>query len=125
MGNAEECRRRHERLAVLRATADVVLDEVRTARLVSQIAQAFGVLRTHTHVLLPISTVGVMGEDRTCERPHVIVVRFVESSDFMTADWVHADYELLGRISTRIMNEVREVNRVAYDILSKPQATIE
>ena len=82
-------------------------------------------LRTHTHVRLPINTVGVMGEDQTYEGQHVIVVRFVESSDFMTADWVHADYEPLGRISTRIMNEVRDVNRVAYDILSKPPATIE
>ncbi len=76
-------------------------------------------------VLLPVRTVGVMGDERSYENQHVAVLRFVESSDFMTADWVHLDHELLGRISTRVMNEVAGVNRVVYDISSKPPSTIE
>ena len=107
-----------ERLALLRAADDIILEEVRTAGWYRKIAQAFG-------VLLPINTVGVMGDDQTYEGQHVIVVRFVESSDFMIADWVHVDYELLGRISSRIINEVSGINRVVYDISSKPPATIE
>ncbi len=107
-----------ERLSILRAADDVIIEEIRTAGWYHKIAQAFG-------VLLPISTVGVMGDDRTYAGQHVIAVRFVESADFMTADWVHVDYDLLGRISSRIINEVKGVNRVAYDISSKPPSTIE
>jgi GMP synthase (glutamine-hydrolysing) len=74
-------------------------------------------------VLLPVQTVGVMGDDRTYEE--ACVVRAVTSSDGMTADFAHIPHEVLGRISTRIINEVRGINRVAYDISSKPPATIE
>ena len=107
-----------ERLELLRAADDIITEEIRTAGWYDKIAQALG-------VLLPISSVGVMGDERSYAGQHVVVVRFVESTDFMTADWVHVDYELLGRISTRIMNEVRGINRVVYDISSKPPATIE
>ena len=74
-------------------------------------------------VLLPVKTVGVMGDERTYE--HVITVRAVESTDGMTADWVKLPYAVLGRMSNRIINEVKGVNRVVYDISSKPPATIE
>jgi GMP synthase (glutamine-hydrolysing) len=107
-----------ERLALLRAADDIILEEIRAAGWYSKIAQAFG-------VLLPVSTVGVMGDYRTYAGQHVVAVRFVESADFMTADWVHIDYEVLGRISSRIINEIRGINRVVYDISSKPPATIE
>ncbi len=76
-------------------------------------------------MLLPISSVGVMGDDRSYAGQQVLAVRFVETSDFMTADWVHVDYEVIGRIATRIMNEVAGINRVVYDVSSKPPATIE
>jgi GMP synthase (glutamine-hydrolysing) len=74
-------------------------------------------------VLLPVRSVGVMGDERTYEE--AAVIRAVHSSDGMTADWVHLPYELLGRMSTRIINEVPGINRVAYDVSSKPPATIE
>ncbi len=108
----------HERLALVRAADAVVIEEIRAAGWYSKIAQGFA-------VLLPIRSVGVMGDDRSYAGQHVITVRLVESTDFMTADWVHLDYELLGRISNRIINEVKGVNRVVYDISSKPPATIE
>lgn len=107
-----------ERLSILRSADEIVIEEIRTAGWYNKIAQAFG-------VLLPVATVGVMGDGRSYAGQHVIAVRFVESADFMTADWVHIDYEVLSRISTRIMNEVKGVNRVVYDISSKPPATIE
>jgi GMP synthase (glutamine-hydrolysing) len=105
-----------ERLAVLRA-ADVVLDqEIRAAGYYDKLWQSFC-------VILPIQTVGVMGDDRTYE--NVIAIRAVTSEDAMTADWAPLPYDLLGRISSRIINEVRGCNRVVYDISSKPPATIE
>ena len=106
------------RLGLLRRIDAVVLDEIVAEGWYPKIAQAFV-------VLLPVSTVGVMGDGRSYEDQHVAVLRFVETSDFMTADWVHVDHELLGRIATRVMNEIPGVNRVVYDISSKPPATIE
>jgi GMP synthase (glutamine-hydrolysing) len=105
-----------ERLAVLRAADRIVQEEVRAAGLERTLWQAFA-------VLLPVRTVGVMGDDRTYES--VLAVRAVTSVDGMTADWYPLPTEVLGRLSTRIINEVRGVNRVVYDISSKPPATIE
>jgi len=104
------------RLDTLREADAIVLAELDRAGLMRQISQAFA-------VLLPVESVGVMGDARTYE--NVLAVRAVETEDFMTADWSHLPYEVLGRISTRIINEVRGVNRVVYDISSKPPATIE
>lgn len=105
-----------ERLHVLREADAIVREEIRAAGLYDHIWQLFA-------VLLPIRTVGVMGDERTYE--NVVAVRAVHSLDGMTADWVHLPYDLLNRISNRIINEVRGVNRVVYDISSKPPATIE
>ena len=105
-----------DRLEILRRADAIVIEEVKAAGLYRQIWQSFA-------VLLPIRTVGVMGDERTYE--HVIAVRAVTSQDGMTADWVQLPYDLLGRISNRIINEVKGVNRVAYDISSKPPSTIE
>lgn len=105
-----------ERLDILRDADVIAIEEIRAAGLYRSIGQAFT-------VLLPINSVGVMGDGRSYE--NVIAVRAVETTDFMTADWVHIPYEVLGRISNRIINEVRGVNRVVYDISSKPPATIE
>ena len=105
-----------ERLRILRAADAIVVEEVRNAGLYQRIWQSFA-------VLLPIRTVGVMGDERTYE--NVAAVRAVESQDGMTADWVPLPNDLLGRISNRIINEVRGINRVVYDVSSKPPATIE
>lgn len=105
-----------ERLRILRQSDVIVLDEMRKAGWYRKVWQSFA-------VLLPIQTVGVMGDGRTYE--HVIAIRCVDSRDAMTADWTKLPYEILGEISTRIINEVRGVNRVVYDISSKPPATIE
>ena len=105
-----------ERLDVLRAADAIVDEEIRAAGLYERMWQSFA-------VLLPVSTVGVMGDERTYE--NVIAIRAVESEDAMTADWVRLPYDLLARLSSRIINEVRGVNRVVYDISSKPPATIE
>ncbi len=104
------------RLETLRGADAVVEEEIRAAGLYESIWQAFA-------VLLPVRSVGVMGDARTYEE--AIAVRAVHSLDGMTADWVQLPYELLGRISSRIINEVRGVNRVVYDITSKPPGTIE
>jgi GMP synthase (glutamine-hydrolysing) len=108
----------YDRCELLRRADQVIIEEITAAGWYRKIAQAFG-------VLLPVSSVGVMGDGRTYAGQHVIVVRFVESTDFMTADWVHVDPAVLGRIATRITNEVSGVNRVVYDITSKPPGTIE
>ncbi len=105
-----------DRLSVLREADEIVLDELKSADLYRKTAQVFA-------VLLPVGTVGVMGDGRSYD--HVIAVRAVESRDFMTADWARLPYEVLARMSTRIINEVRGVGRVVYDISSKPPATIE
>ena len=105
-----------EKLDVLRQADKITIEEIKAANLYRKTAQAFA-------VLLPVQSVGVMGDARTYES--AVVIRCVDSNDFMTADWSHLPYELLGRISTRIINEVKGVNRVAYDISSKPPATIE
>jgi GMP synthase (glutamine-hydrolysing) len=106
------------RVALLQTVDEIVIDEIRAAGWYRKIAQAFV-------ALLPISAVGVMGDDRSYENQQVAALRFVETTDFMTADWTRIDYEVLARISTRIMNEVRGINRVVYDVSSKPPATIE
>ncbi|HEG42937.1 MAG TPA: GMP synthase (glutamine-hydrolyzing), partial [Phycisphaerales bacterium] len=103
-------------LKVLREADYILIEEITAAGLYRQISQALA-------VLLPIGTVGVMGDERSYE--HVIAIRAVETTDFMTADFSHIPHEVLGRIASRITNEVRGVNRVVYDITSKPPATIE
>lgn len=107
-----------KKLEILREVDKIVIDEIVAAGWYGKIAQALA-------ALLPIQTVGVMGDGRTYDDHYVAAVRFVETTDFMTADWVRVDQELLARISSRIMNEVHGVNRVVYDISSKPPATIE
>ena len=105
-----------QRLQILRAADEILIDEIKSAGLYRKISQALA-------VLLPVSTVGVMGDERSYE--NVIAVRAVETPDFMTADFSQIPYGVLGVISSRIINEVRGVNRVVYDISSKPPATIE
>jgi GMP synthase (glutamine-hydrolysing) len=105
-----------ERCDILRAADTVIDQEIRVAGLYESIWQSFG-------VLLPVQTVGVMGDERTYA--NVLAVRAVHSRDGMTADWVPLPYDVLATISSRIVNEVRGVNRVVYDISSKPPATIE
>ena len=105
-----------ERLAILRGAETIVDQEIRSAGLYRDIWQAFA-------VLLPIRTVGVMGDQRTYE--NVVAIRAVTSLDGMTADWAKIPTEVLGRMSNRIINEVKGVNRVVYDISSKPPSTIE
>src|SRR5215210_350810 len=104
------------RLDVLREADAIMIEEIKAAGLYRQTSQAFA-------VLLPVQSVGVMGDARTYE--NVVALRCVNTDDFMTADWTHLPYDVLSRISTRIINEVKGVNRVCYDISSKPPATIE
>ena len=105
-----------EKLTVLRDCDEILLEEIVAANLYRNIDQVFA-------VLLPIQSVGVMGDGRTYES--VVAIRAVETQDFMTADWAKIPSDILGTISNRIINEVRGVNRVVYDISSKPPATIE
>jgi GMP synthase (glutamine-hydrolysing) len=105
-----------ERLEILRNADEIVLEELIAAGLYRKTSQVFA-------VLLPVATVGVMGDARSYDS--VIAVRAVETQDFMTADWSRLPYEVLATMSNRIINEVRGVNRVVYDISSKPPATIE
>ncbi|MEO5823896.1 MAG: glutamine-hydrolyzing GMP synthase [Vicinamibacteraceae bacterium] len=104
------------RLALLRRADAVVQDEIRKAGWYRRVWQSFA-------VLLPVQSVGVMGDERTYE--HTIAIRAVESKDGMTADWARLPHELLARISSRVVNEVKGINRVVYDISSKPPSTIE
>jgi GMP synthase (glutamine-hydrolysing) len=105
-----------ERLSILREADTIVQSEMEAADWYYKVWQSFA-------VLLPVQSVGVMGDQRTYE--NTVVLRIVESQDGMTADWVRVPYELLARISNRISNEVKGVNRVCYDISSKPPSTIE
>ncbi|RLB53049.1 MAG: GMP synthase (glutamine-hydrolyzing) [Deltaproteobacteria bacterium] len=105
-----------EKLSILREADAIFIEELRSSDQYDQVWQAFA-------VILPVKTVGVMGDERTYDR--VIAIRAVGSRDGMTADWSRLPYEVLGRVSTRIINEVRGINRVVYDISSKPPATIE
>ncbi|MEJ7599938.1 MAG: glutamine-hydrolyzing GMP synthase, partial [Kofleriaceae bacterium] len=104
------------RLDVLRAADAIIDEEIRAAGLYESIWQSFG-------VLLPVRSVGVMGDARTYEE--ALALRAVHSRDGMTADWVQLPYDLLARISSRVINECRGINRVVYDITSKPPGTIE
>ncbi|HEX4494356.1 MAG TPA: glutamine-hydrolyzing GMP synthase [Thermoanaerobaculia bacterium] len=105
-----------ERVALLQEADAIFLHELRESGWYEKVKQAFA-------VLLPVKSVGVMGDYRTYES--VIALRSVDTHDFMTADWSHLPYELLGRVANRIVNEVKGVNRVVYDVTSKPPATIE
>ncbi|HMO13949.1 MAG TPA: glutamine-hydrolyzing GMP synthase [Pirellulaceae bacterium] len=105
-----------EKLNILRAADEILLEEIQRANLYRATSQVFA-------VLLPIQSVGVMGDARTYDR--VLAIRAVNTDDFMTADWSRLPHELLATISTRIINEVKGINRVCYDISSKPPATIE
>jgi GMP synthase (glutamine-hydrolysing) len=105
-----------ERVAVLQEADAIFLEELRRADHYNEVSQALA-------VLLPVKSVGVMGDERTYEE--VVALRSVNTEDFMTADWSHLPYELLGKVANRIVNEVRGVNRVVYDITSKPPGTIE
>jgi GMP synthase (glutamine-hydrolysing) len=105
-----------ERLAVLREADAIVVEEIQKAGLYRETSQSFA-------VLLPVQSVGVMGDARTYE--NAVAIRSVNTNDFMTADWSRLPYDLLAKMSSRIINEVKGVNRVCYDISSKPPATIE
>jgi GMP synthase (glutamine-hydrolysing) len=105
-----------ERVTLLQAADAIFLEELRESGWYEKVSQAFA-------VLLPVRTVGVMGDFRTYE--NVLALRSVETHDFMTADWSHLPHELLGRVANRIVNEVRGINRVVYDVTSKPPGTIE
>jgi len=100
----------------LREADQIVLEEMEKHQLLNRVWQSFA-------VLLPVRTVGIMGDSRTYE--NVIALRIVESQDAMTADWVRMPYDVLGEIANRLTNEVKRVNRVVYDISSKPPSTIE
>src|SRR5688572_4819226 len=105
-----------ERVEILQNADEIVIDEIRKADLYRETSQAFA-------VLLPIRSVGVMGDERTYE--NVLAVRAVQTTDFMTADWYRMPHDVLDRIARRVVNEVRGVNRVVYDVSSKPPSTIE
>ena len=106
----------HERVQILQEVDSIFIDGLKYEGLYDQVWQA-GV------ILLPVKSVGVMGDERTYEQ--VVALRAVESTDGMTADWVHLPFSFLSKISNKIINNVRGVNRVVYDISSKPPATIE
>ncbi len=101
---------------ILRMADDIFVSELRQHDLYDRVSQAFA-------VFLPIRSVGVMGDERSYD--YVIALRAVETTDFMTARWAHLPYEFLDRVSRRIINEVKGVSRVVYDVSGKPPATIE
>jgi GMP synthase (glutamine-hydrolysing) len=105
-----------ERADLLRQADAIFIEELRRAGWYDQVAQAFA-------VFLPVRSVGVMGDGRTYD--HAVALRAVQTTDFMTAHWAPLPHDLLARVSTRITNEVRGINRVVYDISGKPPATIE
>jgi GMP synthase (glutamine-hydrolysing) len=105
-----------QRLSLLRKADTILMEEIRTANLYYKLWQSFT-------ILLPLKSVGIMGDQRTYE--NIVAIRAVQSDDAMTADWARLPQELLARVSTRIINEVRGINRVVYDISSKPPSTIE
>jgi GMP synthase (glutamine-hydrolysing) len=105
-----------DKLALLREADAIFVEEIKAASLYRKLWQSFA-------VLLPVRSVGVMGDDRTYQ--YTIALRAVESLDGMTADWVRLPYDLVARASSRIVNEVRGINRVVYDVSSKPPSTIE
>ena len=105
-----------QRLSVLRNADMILLEEIRANNLYYNLWQSFA-------VLLPLKSVGIMGDQRTYE--NILAIRAVTSDDAMTADWAQLPHDILARISNRIINEVRGVNRVVYDISSKPPSTIE
>ncbi len=107
---------RRERVAILQEADEIVVDEIKAAGLYRKIWQSFA-------VLLPIKSVGVMGDQRTYA--YTCAIRAVHSEDGMTADWTPLPYEVLKQMSSRIVNEVKGINRVVYDITSKPPGTIE
>jgi GMP synthase (glutamine-hydrolysing) len=105
-----------ERLRILRDADWIVVSEMKSSEWYYKVWQSFA-------VLLPIRSVGVMGDERTYD--YTIALRVVDSQDGMTADWVRLPYDLLGRLSNRIINEVKGINRVCLDVSSKPPSTIE
>ncbi|MHC4600261.1 MAG: GMP synthase (glutamine-hydrolyzing), partial [Planctomycetota bacterium] len=105
-----------ERLDILREADRILINELKSSGYYEKTAQAFV-------VLLPVSTVGVMGDERTYE--NVAAIRVVDTEDFMTADWAKLPYDILGHVANRIINEVRGINRVVYDVSQKPPSTIE
>jgi GMP synthase (glutamine-hydrolysing) len=105
-----------EKLDILREADDIFINEIKRAGLYNKIWQAFA-------VLLPVQSVGVMGDSRTYD--NVLALRAVTSVDGMTADWFNFNYDFLGNVSNQIINKVRGINRVVYDISSKPPSTIE
>jgi len=107
---------KREYAELLRRADAIFIEELRASGWYDKVAQAFA-------VFLPVKSVGVMGDGRTYE--YVVALRAVQTNDFMTAHWAPLPHDLLGKISSRIMNEVRGINRVVYDVSSKPPATIE
>ena len=107
---------RREHADVLRQADAIFIEELRTSGWYDKTSQAFA-------VFLPVRSVGVMGDGRTYE--HVVALRAVQTQDFMTAQWAELPHSLLAKVSNRIINEVRGINRVVYDISGKPPATIE